>query len=363
MELHKDPEMKDFLELLETICKSAAELLGASASSVYLKEGDHVIMRAAYGYSDTLVHKAKYKIGEGITGWIATNKEFLANSKKEIDEHPNHLGLYDKEIWKECPKDCNSIIGVPLVINSEVYGLIKVENKCKGKSCIAFTQEDLKRLKVFLNAISYTIQQNKAVMSILGKFFVFVLMPFKDKFENIYDCILQAAELQGMKCAKMNDLQVIGKISSAIYDSIERADIIVALMTDKNPNVFYETGYCHALNKPTIHLSSNAKDIPFDLKDYNHIIYDPVKLPELRNELIKYFEHAKEKVLQISDRRDRITTGWYGPGSLYANNNASLQNKDSAGVAQPLGCNKLARMKKESPRKRKKIIERMARKK
>lgn len=45
-------------------------------------------------------------------------------------------------------------------------------------------------------------------------------------------------------------------------------------MTDKNPNVFYEVGYAHALGKSVILLTEEAGDIPFDLKDFPHIVYE-----------------------------------------------------------------------------------------
>jgi len=45
-------------------------------------------------------------------------------------------------------------------------------------------------------------------------------------------------------------------------------------MTGRNPNVFYEVGYAHALEKRCVLLTSNANDIPFDLKHHRHIIYN-----------------------------------------------------------------------------------------
>jgi hypothetical protein len=45
-------------------------------------------------------------------------------------------------------------------------------------------------------------------------------------------------------------------------------------MTGKNANVFYETGYAHALNKRVILITKNADDIPFDLKHYPHIVHN-----------------------------------------------------------------------------------------
>ncbi|MFH1304613.1 MAG: hypothetical protein ABIK07_26470, partial [Planctomycetota bacterium] len=64
--------------------------------------------------------------------------------------------------------------------------------------------------------------------------------------------------------------------------------------TGKNANVFYEVGYAHALGKPTILITKNADDIPFDLKHFPHIIYKE-SISDLRVKLmnrVKWFvEH------------------------------------------------------------------------
>jgi nucleoside 2-deoxyribosyltransferase len=57
------------------------------------------------------------------------------------------------------------------------------------------------------------------------------------------------------------------------YRQIELADIVIADMTGQNPNVFYEVGYAHAKGKLCILLTSDAADIPFDLKHQRHIVY------------------------------------------------------------------------------------------
>ncbi len=44
-------------------------------------------------------------------------------------------------------------------------------------------------------------------------------------------------------------------------------------MTGRNPNVFYATGYAHAIGKRVILLTQEEADIPFDLKQYQHVIY------------------------------------------------------------------------------------------
>ena len=50
--------------------------------------------------------------------------------------------------------------------------------------------------------------------------------------------------------------------------------VLVAELTTRNPNVFYELGIAHALNKPVVLISSNEPDVPFDLQHIRVIYYD-----------------------------------------------------------------------------------------
>jgi len=104
--------------------------------------------------------------------------------------------------------------------------------------------------------------------------FIFVLMPFDSVFDDIYSFgIKQTANKCGFYCERVDEQIFEGSILTRIYNQIEKADIIIADLSNKNPNVFYETGYAHALNKNVILLTQKSEDIPFDLKHYPHIIY------------------------------------------------------------------------------------------
>jgi hypothetical protein len=105
--------------------------------------------------------------------------------------------------------------------------------------------------------------------------FVFVLMPFDKKFKNIYKSgIVVACRLAGAYCERVDEQIFHESILERIYNQIAKADIIIADMTGRNPNVFYETGYAHALGKRVILLTEQADDIPFDLKHYTHIVHE-----------------------------------------------------------------------------------------
>jgi len=50
--------------------------------------------------------------------------------------------------------------------------------------------------------------------------------------------------------------------------------VLVAELTSRNPNVFYELGLAHALKKPVVLVSAKEDDVPFDLQHIRVIYYD-----------------------------------------------------------------------------------------
>ena len=71
-----------------------------------------------------------------------------------------------------------------------------------------------------------------------------------------------------------------------VFRGIHAAKVLVAELTNRNPNVFYELGLAHALSKPVVLVSSNEGDIPFDLK-YIRVIYYDVNGPFWGSKLIE----------------------------------------------------------------------------
>jgi hypothetical protein len=104
--------------------------------------------------------------------------------------------------------------------------------------------------------------------------FVFVLMPFDSAFDDVYILGIKAAAKEiGAYAERVDEQQYAEGMLDRIFNQINKADVIVADMTKRNPNVFYEVGYAHALNKLVILLTQEAGDIPFDLKHRPHIVY------------------------------------------------------------------------------------------
>jgi hypothetical protein len=129
---------------------------------------------------------------------------------------------------------------------------------------------------------------------ITPKPFVFVLMPFASEFDDIYKLGIKAAcQEAGAYCERVDEQISRENILERVYNQIGKADIVVSDMTGRNPNVFYESGYAHALGKHVILLTQRADDIPFDLKHYPHIIYEG-KITRLKEELQRRVRWAIE---------------------------------------------------------------------
>lgn len=104
----------------------------------------------------------------------------------------------------------------------------------------------------------------------------FVMQPFSGALGSYYDSIFKPAITQAGLAPIRADADIFGagKIMDQIWRGISGSAVLVAELTSKNPNVFYELGLAHALHKPVVLVSSNEEDVPFDLRHIRVIVYD-----------------------------------------------------------------------------------------
>jgi len=126
--------------------------------------------------------------------------------------------------------------------------------------------------------------------------FAFVLMPFSEEFKDIYKFgIKEVANELGIRAERVDEQLYSEGMLDRIYSQIDEADIIIADMTGRNPNVFYEIGYAHARNKLCLHLTKETADIPFDLQHKRHIVYHG-SIELLNEKLTENLKWAKKEV-------------------------------------------------------------------
>ncbi|MDH5669339.1 MAG: hypothetical protein OEY86_15140 [Nitrospira sp.] len=103
----------------------------------------------------------------------------------------------------------------------------------------------------------------------------FVIMPFggwlDDYYQDIYCPAINAA---GLEPHRADDLFSPSSIVNDIWTYTKKARLILADLSGKNPNVFYELGLAHALAKPAILVAESMEDVPFDLRPLRVLVYD-----------------------------------------------------------------------------------------
>lgn len=139
----------------------------------------------------------------------------------------------------------------------------------------------------------------------------FVIIPFNPNFNNIYGTLIKpVAEKFGLTVLRADDIYSPGSITEQIRTAIQQARLCIADVSDKNPNVLYEVGIAHSLGKPTVLLTKQMNDVPFDLKSMRVVEYDPYS-PETAELAL---EHSIQQVLgedRFDEAQRLIESGMY----------------------------------------------------
>ena len=104
-----------------------------------------------------------------------------------------------------------------------------------------------------------------------GRPSVFLLMPFDAEFDWLHQLIAEAGESAGTSVERADNIFGAGIVIEQIKGRIATADVIVAVCTGQNPNVFYELGIADERHWPVL-LAEDATDLPFDVMHYRALI-------------------------------------------------------------------------------------------
>ncbi|MBO2557604.1 hypothetical protein [Shewanella algae] len=119
---------------------------------------------------------------------------------------------------------------------------------------------------------------------------IFVLTPFNEEFSSTYEAIKTTVEQLEFKCSRGDDAAVSHNILGHIIQEMLRSRLIIANISGRNSNVFYELGIAHAMGKQVLLLANGDSHIPFDLSHIRVLIYrDEI---DLHKKLRNWFVHS-----------------------------------------------------------------------
>lgn len=95
-----------------------------------------------------------------------------------------------------------------------------------------------------------------------------------------------------------------GMIGDRVVTNIINAELVVADLTDLNPNAFYELGIRHSTEKPTIHVARSGTALPFDTIAHRTIFVDLTdwhSIEQARERLCNSVRAIKDPTYKVSN--------------------------------------------------------------
>ena len=133
---------------------------------------------------------------------------------------------------------------------------------------------DVIRKAIFeIKGIDYSIFPPKNVFR-SKKNTCLALLPSNEHGNKSYtELVLDVVNNLEMECVQAEEIFDSNSVLEKIWNQINRSEIIIADLTDRDPDVFYLAGLAYGLKKKSIFISQRNEDVPFDLKKGSCLIY------------------------------------------------------------------------------------------
>jgi len=104
----------------------------------------------------------------------------------------------------------------------------------------------------------------------------FIMMSISNtdpSLEDSLNAIKRGAAKQGIDAKRVDEIEHSKKITDVILEKLRSARFLICDISTERPNVYYELGFAHGINKDVILVAKEGTPLHFDIKDYNVILY------------------------------------------------------------------------------------------
>jgi signal transduction histidine kinase len=140
-------------ELLETVVDGTRDALHASVSSLYLldRDGEQLTLAATNGLDRHHIGRAKVKMGEGITGLVASSRQPQAIPDVRADSRFLWVRGLDQRRF------IASMLSVPLTWREQVVGVLNVQTESHHE----FTESDIAQLSAIADLLAGIVEKGR----------------------------------------------------------------------------------------------------------------------------------------------------------------------------------------------------------
>ncbi len=129
-------------QVLQKMAEKVADQLKVSVCSIYLREGEELVMAATHGFDPAFIGKIRIRIGEGITGSVAKDKQYISLSRASQDPRYKNFSELQEEKY-------NSMLSFPISDKKEIYGVINLNST----SMKTFSDDEIYFVSIIANLI------------------------------------------------------------------------------------------------------------------------------------------------------------------------------------------------------------------
>jgi len=139
---------------------------------------------------------------------------------------------------------------------------------------------------------------------------IFVIQPFEKASAGVFDLIASAGAEANASVFRADSIESGANIVESIHHAIQTAALLIADVTNANPNVMYEVGFAQAQKRPLILIASSSRKIPFDLAGLRVLIYDLRSPLQFIDRLTRVIQQALKEpdsfvITEVSAERER----------------------------------------------------------
>ncbi|MSM38965.1 MAG: GAF domain-containing protein [Geobacter sp.] len=142
----------DLAQVLQMVTDKVATQLKISVCSIYLMEDEELVLAATHGFDHSFIGKIRIKIGEGVTGTVARDRQHISLNRASQDPRYKYFPELQEEKY-------NSMLSYPIADKSAVYGVINLNST----SMKTFSEDEIYFISIIANLILTAVKLRKRV--------------------------------------------------------------------------------------------------------------------------------------------------------------------------------------------------------
>lgn len=139
-------------QVLRQMAEKVARQLKVSVCSIYLMDGEELVLAATYGFDPSFVGKIRIRLGEGITGTVARDRQYLALTNASQDPRYKQFPELHEEKY-------NSMLSFPIFDKKDIYGVINLNST----SMKTFSEDEIYFTSIIANLILTAVKLRQRI--------------------------------------------------------------------------------------------------------------------------------------------------------------------------------------------------------